>query len=67
MTQNGPQIVLDQKFALEIRNHPGLGSTQVFLNECHAHIAGFEVFTQIKNEGMIQEVVRTKITRNLGT
>jgi hypothetical protein len=66
ITHNGSQIVLAPKFAHEIGLHPQLDSTPVFMREHHSHIAGFEVFREIGNQGIPHEVIRMKLTRNLG-
>ncbi|KAL2826223.1 hypothetical protein BDW59DRAFT_66118 [Aspergillus cavernicola] len=65
LTPAGTQYVLSPKFAHEISSHPGLIPGEFQKINLTAHIAGFEVLQQVVIHHVVQDAVRTKLTRML--
>ncbi|KAH8198925.1 hypothetical protein TruAng_006886 [Truncatella angustata] len=67
MSGTGPKIVLPNKFADELRNNPHLNFNKAFAKDFFTNYPGFEPFAQgLKDDTLIQETVRVKLTQSLG-
>ncbi|KAE8405033.1 cytochrome P450 [Aspergillus pseudonomiae] len=67
VTENGKRIILNAKYANEIRSHDALSFGLHTANDFHAHITGFEPFKQGTNDDKVfQDAVRMKLTQSLG-
>ncbi|KAB8277388.1 cytochrome P450 [Aspergillus minisclerotigenes] len=67
VTENGKRVVLDAKYANEIRSHDDLSFGLHTATDFHAHISGFQPFKQGSNDDEIfQNAVRMKLTQSLG-
>ncbi|KAE8317069.1 cytochrome P450 [Aspergillus transmontanensis] len=67
VTENGKRVVLDAKYANELRSHDDLSFGLHTANDFHAHITGFQPFKQGSNDDEIfQNAVRMKLTQSLG-
>ncbi|KAI1849674.1 hypothetical protein JX265_008011 [Neoarthrinium moseri] len=66
MTGTGPKIVLPNRFADELRNHPHMNFPKAFAKDFFTNYPGFEPFEQgLKDDTLIQETVRVKLTQSL--
>src|SRR3954465_5975437 len=66
MTGTGPKIVLPNRYADEVRNHPSLNFNKAFSKDFFVNYPGFDPFRQgLKDDTFIQEVVRVKLTQHL--
>ncbi|KAL5332214.1 cytochrome P450 [Aspergillus crustosus] len=65
LTPAGMRFVLAPKFAHEIPSHPGLSPGEFTMANMNAHISGFEVLSQTSQHHIVQDAVRTKLTRKL--
>ncbi|PYH88391.1 putative cytochrome P450 [Aspergillus ellipticus CBS 707.79] len=62
---NGLDIVLDPKYADEIRNNPALSLGQSAAVDFHANIRGFEPFREgTANNEVFQDAMRMQLTKN---
>ncbi|KAF2157929.1 cytochrome P450 [Myriangium duriaei CBS 260.36] len=67
MTGTGPKIVLPNRYADELRNHPDLNFPKSVAKDLFASYPGFEALhASTKDDNFIQEVVRVKLTQSLG-
>ncbi|KAI1086991.1 cytochrome P450 [Rostrohypoxylon terebratum] len=67
ITGTGPKIVLPNKFADELRNHPHLDFNKAFAKDFSISYPGFEgVRIGLTGDGLILETVRVKLTQSLG-
>ncbi|KAI1456218.1 cytochrome P450 [Annulohypoxylon moriforme] len=66
ITGTGPKIVLSNKFADELRNHPSLDFNKAFAKDFPIHYPGFDGFrVGLGDDELIQETVRVKLTQSL--
>ncbi|KAI0385624.1 cytochrome P450 [Hypomontagnella monticulosa] len=66
MTGTGPKIILPNKFADEIRNHPSLDFNKAFAKDFMVNYPGFEAHRLgLQSEHLIPETVRVKLTQSL--
>lgn len=66
MTGTGPKIILPNKFADELRNHPALDFNKAFAKDFMVNYPGFEAHRLgLQNEHLISETVRVKLTQSL--
>ncbi|KAF4548956.1 Cytochrome P450-like protein 87 [Elsinoe fawcettii] len=66
MTGTGPKIVLPNRYADEVRNHPDLNFPKAFAKDLFINYPGFEPHkTGLRDGTFIQEVVRVKLTQSL--
>ncbi|KAL7624096.1 hypothetical protein AAE478_005653 [Parahypoxylon ruwenzoriense] len=66
MTGTGPKIVLPNRFADEIRNHPSLNFNKSFAKDFMVNYPGFEPHRLgLNDDHLIQETVRVKLTQSL--
>ncbi|KAI1388965.1 cytochrome P450 [Hypoxylon trugodes] len=66
MTGTGPKIILPNKYADEIRNHPALNFNKAFGKDFMVNYPGFEAHRLgLRDENLIQETVRVKLTQSL--
>ncbi|PNS17537.1 Ent-kaurene oxidase [Sphaceloma murrayae] len=66
MTGTGPKIVLPNRYADELRNHPDLNFPKAFAKDLFITYPGFEPHkTGLTDGTFIQEVVRVKLTQSL--
>ncbi|KAK6087007.1 cytochrome P450 [Seiridium cupressi] len=67
MSGTGPKIVVPNRFADELRNHPHLNFNKAFAKDFFTNYLGFEPFAQgLKDDTLMQETVRVKLTQSLG-
>ncbi|RDW68967.1 cytochrome P450 [Aspergillus mulundensis] len=68
VTETGYRLVLDPKYAQEIRSHEALSFGKAIALDFHAHIPGFEPFDQgTRSDEIVQDAVRMKLTQSLGS
>ncbi|KAE8423996.1 cytochrome P450 [Aspergillus pseudocaelatus] len=68
VTELGKRVVLDAKYANELRSHDSLSFGLHTANDFHAYITGFEPFKQGSNDDeIVQNAVRMKLTQSLGS
>lgn len=61
------KIVVPNRFAAEIKNHPDLSFNDAHARDSFTSYPGLEPFREIlENDTFIQEVVRKKLTQSLG-
>lgn len=60
----GIRLVLAPKYLDELRSHPSLSFSRLIQAETHAHIRGFEPFSE--NSDLFLEVIRKKLTQAQG-
>lgn len=66
VTGTGPKIILPNRFADELRNHPALDFGKAFSKDFPVNYPGFEPHKQgLSDGGLISEVVRVKLTQSL--
>ncbi|KAF2218367.1 cytochrome P450 [Elsinoe ampelina] len=66
VTGTGPKIVLPNRYADELRNHPDLNFPKAFAKDLFINYPGFEPHkTGLTDGTFIQEVVRVKLTQSL--
>ncbi|KAI1396144.1 cytochrome P450 [Hypoxylon fuscum] len=66
VTGTGPKIVLPNKFADELRNHPSLNFNKAFAKDFMVNYPGFEAHRLgLHNDWLIQDTVRVKLTQSL--
>ncbi|KAI1506360.1 cytochrome P450 [Biscogniauxia marginata] len=66
ITGTGPKIVLPNRFANELRNHPSLNFNKSFAKDFPINYPGFEPIKQGLRDGhLVQETVRVKLTQSL--
>lgn len=66
-TGSGYKIIVPNKFAEELRNHPDLNFNEAFARDFFVDYPGFDGHRQgLKDETFLQEVVRVKLTQSLG-
>ncbi|KAI1656624.1 cytochrome P450 [Daldinia decipiens] len=66
MTGTGPKIVLPNRFADELRNHPSLNFNKAFAKDFMVNYPGFEAHRLgLRDESLIQDTVRIKLTQSL--
>lgn len=58
--------MLSPKYANDIRGHPQLSLADALITELHVNLPGFEPFRVTASDTIIQDMVRTKLTQNLG-
>ncbi|KAI1205060.1 cytochrome P450 [Annulohypoxylon truncatum] len=67
VTGTGPKIVLSNKFADELRNHPHLNFNKAFAKDFAVGYPGFDgMRVGLSDDELIQETVRVKLTQSLG-
>ncbi|KAH8668636.1 ent-kaurene oxidase [Xylariales sp. PMI_506] len=67
MSGTGPKLILPNRYADEIRNHPSMSFGKAFQKEFFTEYHGFEPFKQgLEDDTLIQETVRVKLTQSLG-
>lgn len=67
ITGSGPKIVLPNRFADELRNHPALDHNKASFKDFPTGYPGFEPYEQaFHKDDHIAEVVRVKLTQSLG-
>lgn len=63
----GWKIIMPQRYADELRNHPDLSFTDAVRRDFFVGYPGFDAFTEgLKDDVFMQEVVRVKLTQSLG-
>ncbi|KAI1339931.1 cytochrome P450 [Xylariaceae sp. FL0016] len=66
VTGTGPKIVLPNRYADELRNHPDLNFNKAFAKDFMVNYPGFEPHRQgLNNDYLIQDTVRIKLTQSL--
>ncbi|KAJ8132679.1 hypothetical protein O1611_g941 [Lasiodiplodia mahajangana] len=66
MTGTGPRVILPNRFADELRNHPDLNFNKAFSRDFFSSYPGFEAIRQgLHDDALIQETVRVKLTQSL--
>ncbi|KAI4870598.1 cytochrome P450 [Hypoxylon rubiginosum] len=66
MTGTGPKIVLPNRYADELRNHPLLNFNKAFAKDFMINYPGFEAHRLgLNDDSLIQETVRVKLTQSL--
>ncbi|KAI1780930.1 cytochrome P450 [Hypoxylon cercidicola] len=66
MTGTGPKIVLPNRYADELRNHPSLNFNKAFAKDFMINYPGFEAHRLgLRDDSLIQETVRVKLTQSL--
>ncbi|KAL3249557.1 hypothetical protein ABHI18_011522 [Aspergillus niger] len=66
VTENGVMMVLDPKYADEIRNSKTLSLRKTLIEDMHVNVPGFEQQMQaLENDEIFQTTLKTKLTRNL--
>ncbi|KAI0098084.1 cytochrome P450 [Nemania sp. FL0031] len=66
MTGTGPRVILPNRFADELRNHPALNFNKAFTKDFFSSYPGFEPIRQgLHDDALIQETVRVKLTQSL--
>lgn len=67
LTGSGYKIIVPNKFADELRNHPDLNFNEAFAKDFFIEYPGFDGLRQgLVDETFMQEVVRVKLTQSLG-
>jgi hypothetical protein len=67
ITGTGPKIVLQNRFADELRNRSELDFNEAFRKDFFAHYPGFDGFrASLDNPELIPSVLRVKMTQSLG-
>lgn len=67
VTENGVMMVLDPKYADEIRNSKTLSLRKTLIEDMHVNVPGFEQQMQaLEDDEIFQTTLKTKLTRNLG-
>ncbi|PGH15783.1 hypothetical protein AJ79_02163 [Helicocarpus griseus UAMH5409] len=67
VSDDGTKIVLDAKYANDIRSHHGLSFGAAVAREFHSTLPGFEPFKQgTTSDEIFQDAVRMKLTQSLG-
>ncbi|KAI1106342.1 cytochrome P450 [Jackrogersella minutella] len=67
VTGTGPKIVLPNKFADELRNHPKLDFNKAFSKDFMSNYPGFDAIRLgLSGDQLVQVTVRTKLTQSLG-
>ncbi|KAL6229228.1 hypothetical protein BDW75DRAFT_245921 [Aspergillus navahoensis] len=67
VTEAGYRLVLDPKYAQEIRSHEALSFGKATARDFHAGIHGFEPFEQgTRPDEIVSDAVRMKLTQSLG-
>ncbi|EEY15790.1 ent-kaurene oxidase [Verticillium alfalfae VaMs.102] len=67
MSGTGPKLILPNKYAHELRNHPFLSLNKAFVQDFFTEYHGFEPFLEgTRDDGVISDTVRTKLTQSLG-
>ncbi|KAJ6779996.1 hypothetical protein PWT90_06880 [Aphanocladium album] len=61
----GPMTILPSSMANEIRNDPRLGFMEVVQETFHTYLHGFEPFRLGKSDGLIQDIIRKDLTKQL--
>ncbi|OCK73538.1 cytochrome P450 [Lepidopterella palustris CBS 459.81] len=66
MTGTGPKLVLPNRFANELSNHPDLPFTKAVVKDFFVHYPGFQPLKLgLHDDALIQETVRVKLTQSL--
>ncbi|KAI0131024.1 cytochrome P450 [Daldinia grandis] len=66
LTGTGPKIVLPNRFADELRNHPSLNFDKAFAMDFMVNYPGFEAHRLgLHGDSLIQDTVRVKLTQSL--
>ncbi|GKZ40149.1 hypothetical protein AbraIFM66950_002645, partial [Aspergillus brasiliensis] len=66
ITENGIMMVLDPKYAEEIRNSKTLSLRKTLIEDMHVNVPGFEQQMQaLEDDEIFQTTLKTKLTRNL--
>ncbi|KAI0025227.1 cytochrome P450 [Xylariomycetidae sp. FL0641] len=66
ITGTGPKIVLPNRYADEIRNHPNMNFNKAFSKDFMVHYPGFDAHRiGLKDDALIQDTVRIKLTQSL--
>ncbi|GLB09997.1 hypothetical protein AtubIFM57258_005935 [Aspergillus tubingensis] len=66
VTENGVMMVLDPKYADEIRNSKTLSLRKTLIEDMHVNVPGFEQQMQaLEDDEIFQTTLKTKLTRNL--
>ena len=67
ITGTGPKMVLQNKYADELRNRPELDFNEAFRKDFFAHYPGFDGFrASLDNPTLIPSTLRVKLTQSLG-
>lgn len=67
LTGSGYKIIVPNRFADELRNHPDLNFNEAFAKDFFIEYPGFDGLRQgLIDETFLQEVVRVKLTQSLG-
>ncbi|KAG7142352.1 Cytochrome monooxygenase bsc2 like protein [Verticillium longisporum] len=67
MSGTGPKLILPNKYAHELRDHPFLSLNKAFVQDFFTEYHGFEPFLEgTRDDGVISDTVRTKLTQSLG-
>lgn len=66
ITSTGPKLILPNRYAEELRNHPDLSHIQAVSRDFFPTYSGFQGCKAPKNERFIPEVIRVKLTQSLG-
>ncbi|KAJ0420590.1 cytochrome P450 [Aspergillus carlsbadensis] len=64
-TPTGTRVVLAPRFADEVASHPALSPGTFFSASIHGHLPGFEALSQTSKNHVVQDAVRTRLTRSL--
>ncbi|KAI5863535.1 cytochrome P450 [Durotheca rogersii] len=65
MSGTGPKIVLPNRFADEIRNHPSFDLNEALAKDFMVNYPGFEPHRQLRGNHLFLETVRVKLTQSL--
>lgn len=66
LTGSGYKVIVPNRFADELRNHPDLNFNEAFAKDFFVEYPGFDGLSQgLKDDTFLQEVVRVKLTQSL--
>ncbi|KAL4956125.1 cytochrome P450 [Aspergillus filifer] len=63
----GDQVVLAPKYASELASHPSLSFWAMLSDQFQSHVRGFEPFASLATWDVMNDALRRKLTKNLGT
>ncbi|KAL4792202.1 cytochrome P450 [Aspergillus venezuelensis] len=63
----GDQVVLAPKYASELATHPSLSFWAMLSEQFQSHIPGFDPFASLATWDVMNDALRRKLTKNLGT
>ncbi|KZL77721.1 cytochrome P450, partial [Colletotrichum tofieldiae] len=67
LTGTGPKIIVPNRFAKELRNHPSLNFNKAFVHDFFPSYPGMEPLAEFSaHDSITAETIRTKLTQSLG-